>query len=299
MTAATAMTATDAYRAMYRARQFDDMTIALQRQGAIAGYAPARGQEASHVGVASQLGGDDMLFPSYRQPGAGLVMGVTPRELWRFHGRYSYAPWDWRERRFFAYTIPVGSQLAHAVGWAIEQRHRGSDAVSVVFFGDGASSQGEVHEAMNMAGVFGAATVFVLENNGWAISLPTSRQTAASSLHVRAQGYGFSGERVDGNDVGAVQAAVAGAITKARAGYGPTLLELETFRLGPHTTSDDPGIYRSDATVEGWKLRDPLDAQRREILDGNDVDTVEAIEAGVDAELRRAAEDYLAEVGDD
>ncbi|MEQ8719101.1 MAG: thiamine pyrophosphate-dependent enzyme [Acidimicrobiales bacterium] len=298
---ATSTSAVDTYRAMYTAREFDDVTIALQRQGAVAGYAPARGQEASHVGVASQLGPEDMLFPSYRQPGAGLVMGVTPQELWRFHGRYSYTPWDWRQRRFFTYTIPVGSQLAHAVGWAIEQRHRGAETVSVVFFGDGASSQGEVHEAMNMAGVFSAPTVFVCENNGWAISLPTARQTAASSLYVRALGYGFAGQRVDGNDVSAVQTAVSGAIARARAGFGPTLLELETYRLGPHTTSDDPGLYRSEATVEGRRLRDPVVAERRRLVTdvGLADDEVDEIENSVEAELRVAAAEYLQEVGDE
>jgi len=287
-----------AYAAMYRARRFDETTIALQRQGAVAGYASARGQEAGQCGVAASLGATDMLFPSYRQPGAGLLMGVQPAELWRFHGRQSYCPWDWKARRFFAYCVPVGSQLAHAVGWAIARRRLGAKDVSVVFFGDGSSSQGEVHEAMNLAGVFNAPTVFVCENNGWAISLPVAQQTAASTLHARAFGYGFAGIRIDGNDEAAVRLAAEAAIAKARAGFGPTLLELVTFRLGGHTTSDNPGLYRDEIAAEQWAMRDPVPLHRRRML--ADAVCTEAIlsdiEARTDAELRAGTEMYLKEI---
>jgi TPP-dependent pyruvate/acetoin dehydrogenase alpha subunit len=286
-----------AYEAMYRARCFDDTTIALQRQGAVAGYASARGQEAAQCAVAGSLGPTDIIFPSYRQPGAALVMGVRPVELWRFHGRQAYCPWNWKQRRFFAYCIPVGSQLSHAVGWAVARRRLGAEDVSVVFFGDGSSSQGEVHEAMNLAGVLNAPTVFVCENNGWAISMPTCHQTAASTLHVRAFGYGFGGARVDGNDPMAVRHSTETAIRKARAGFGPTLIELVTHRLGGHTTSDNPALYRDEIAVEQWTARDPVPVLRRRLLAaGCTSEAVGEIEGRVDAQLRADTEIFLKEI---
>src|SRR4051794_5280356 len=185
--------ATELYRGLYRARQFDQIIVALQRQGAVSGYAQALGQEAAQVGAMSALEPSDMVFPSYRQPAAALYRGVTPREILLYHSRQSSCPWDWRRVRFGPYAIPVGSQLAHATGWALAEQRRGTGAVTLVFFGDGSTSQGEVHEAMNLAGVYQAPVVFLCENNGWAISMPFARQTRSAAIYVRALGYGING----------------------------------------------------------------------------------------------------------
>jgi pyruvate dehydrogenase E1 component alpha subunit len=250
--------AAELYRSLYRGRQFDQIIVALQRQGAISGYAQALGQEASQVGAVAAMEPTDMVFPSYRQAAGAMHRGVTPRELLLYHSRQSSCPWDWRRVRFGPYSIPVGSQLAHATGWALAEKRRGTGAVTLVFFGDGSSSQGEVHEAMNLAGVYQAPIVFFCENNGWAISMPFARQTRAASLYVRAIGYGITGEQVDGNDLLAVRAAVARAVAAARAGLGPTLIESVTYRVGGHTTNDDPTLYRTEAELELHSVGDPV-----------------------------------------
>jgi 2-oxoisovalerate dehydrogenase E1 component alpha subunit len=244
--------------AMYRARRFDEVAVALQRQGAISGYGQALGQEGAQIGALMGIRDEDMVFPSYRQPGGALFRGVTIQELLRFHARESFCPWDWRSRRFAPYAIPVGSQLAHAVGWAMADQRRGGDQVCLVFFGDGAASQGEVHEAMNFGAVAGARVIFFLENNGWAISMPVAGQTRAKSLHLRAQGYGIHGIQVDGNDIWAVRNAVAEASETIRADGVPVLIEAVTYRMAGHTTSDDPSIYRSAEEVDSWAAKDPI-----------------------------------------
>jgi pyruvate dehydrogenase E1 component alpha subunit len=285
------------YRAMYRARRFDDIAVGLQRQGALSGYGQALGQEAAQVGSAAALGDDDMVFPSYRQPGVALMRGVTIRELFLFYSRREYCPWDWRARGFAPYTVPVGSQLAHAVGWAMADQRAGREAVTLVYFGDGASSQGEVHEAMNLAGVRRAPVVFLCENNGWAISTAISQQTAAPALFIRAQGYGMSGFRVDGNDVIAVHDQVAHAVRLARAGFGPSLVEAVTYRMAGHTTSDDPRLYRPDDEVSSWGERDPIERHRRRALAGGglDANAVAEITATVDEEMDEAVKSWVAE----
>lgn len=283
------------YRAMFRGRRFDELALKLQRQGAIDSFGEARGQEAAQIGAILDLGPQDMVFPSYRQPAVALERGVDAVELLRFYAGVSYCPWDWRGRRFGPYAIPVGSQLAHATGWAWGEKLRGADTATVVFCGDGASSQGEVHEAMNYGGVFAAPVVYVIENNGWAISLPTSRQTRAEHLSDRAAGYGIAGVTVDGNDVLAVREAVAAALARARAGEGPTLVEAVTYRLGGHTTSDDPGRYRTAAMDEEWQARDPLPRLRGRL---GDVEAeVARIEAEVEAELEASIDGFLGERG--
>ena len=246
------------YRAMVRARRFDEISLALQRQGAIDSYASARGQEAIHVGVATALSEHDWLFPSYRQPGCMLARGVGPRELWAHYGGVRFVAWDWRETRCGYHTVPLGSQLAHATGLAWGRQLQGFDDVVVVFFGDGASSQGEVHEAMNFAGVFKAPVVFVCENNGWAISVPWERQSAAEHVADRAVGYGMPGRLVDGQLVAPVHEAVSEAIERARGGGGPSLIEAITYRMEGHTTSDDPRRYRVASELDTWNERDPL-----------------------------------------
>jgi len=286
------------FRALVRGRRFDELALKLQRQGVIDSYGEARGQEAAQIGAVIDLEDDDMVFPSYRQPAVALERGVPTVELLRFYAGGDFCPWDWREHRFAPYCIPVGSQVAHAVGWAWASRLRGESAATVVFFGDGAASQGEVHEAMNYAGVFRAPVVFMLENNGFAISLPTSQQTRAEALYHRAAGYGIAGARVDGNDVLAVREVVRDALVRARAGHGPTLVEAVTYRMGGHTTSDDPRRYRSEADLSEWAERDPVARFRSELERRPDVQERSGeIERDVEAELDRATDEFLEERG--
>lgn len=286
------------YRAMQRGRIFDRLALALQRQGAIDSYGESRGQEGAQIGTTIDLRPDDMVFPSYRQPSVALLRGVTTRELLQFYSGVDLCPWDWKGRGFGPVAIPVGSQLAHAAGWAWAARLKRTDNVSVVFFGDGSSSQGEVHEAMNYAAVFDAPVVFVLENNGWAISTSTAKQTRAEGFYLRAQGYGFPGVRVDGNDVSAVRDAASEAIARARAGHGPTLIEAVTYRMGGHTTSDNPRLYRDPSEVTAWEPRDPIAVLREQLADVEGfAEASAAIDAEVETEIERSMDEFLVERG--
>lgn len=287
------------YRALFRARRFDEMSLALQRQGAIDAYGSARGQEAAHIGAAVCLEPEDWLFPSYRQPGAMLERGVAPRELWAHYGGLQFVGWDMQETRCGPYTVPLATQLSHATGMAWGIKVQGRDEVVMVFFGDGASSQGEAHEAMNYAGRFKVPVVFVCENNGWAISVPWSEQTAAEHVADRAQGYGFPGVVVDGQDAMAVRAAAQEAVDRARDGGGPTLIEAKTIRLGGHTTSDDPNIYRPDEQLEEWRARDPVALLETNLFDEGllSEQDISDISDEVEAELRAAVSGWQKERG--
>ena len=286
------------YRALYRTRAFDRTALALQRQGVIEAYSEARGQEAALIGPCLDLTERDMVFPDARGAGVAMERGVTIAELFDWFRGEDYCPWDWRRTGYYAHPIPVGVQTSMATGWAWAARLRGEDAVAVSYFGDGAASQGEVHEAMNYAGVFEVPVVFLLVNNGWAISTPASRQTRAERVSVRARGYGFEGETVDGNDVDAVRAATRAAIDRARAGGGPTLVEAVTYRLGGHTTSDDPKRYRTAAEQELWEGRDPVAAKRERLLgEGVGEDEITAVESTVEDEITAAIDAYLEQRG--
>jgi 2-oxoisovalerate dehydrogenase E1 component alpha subunit len=283
-----------AYRALYRARAFDRTALALQRQGVIEVFSEARGQEAALIGACVDLVEDDMVFPDPRGAGVAMARGVTIGELFDWFRGQSYCPWDWKKVGYFAHPIPVGVQCSMATGWAWASRLKGNDSVAVVYFGDGAASQGEVHEAMNYAGVFDAPVVFVLLNNGWAISTPSSRQSKAKKLSVRAAGYGFAGETVDGNDFEAVRTAARAAIEKARSGGGPTLIEAVTYRMGGHTTSDDPKLYRAAEEMAEWEERDPLKRQRETLLAaGRPEVEIATIETEVEAEIEASIDAYL------
>lgn len=284
---------------MVRGRRFDELALALQRQGAIDSFGEARGQEGAQIGAVCDLADGDMVFPSYRQPSVAMERGVSPVELLRFYAGVDHCPWDWRATGFAPYCIPVGSQVAHATGWAWASRLKGDGRATVVFYGDGAASQGEVHEALNYAAVFRAPVIFLLENNGWAISLPAARQTLAAGLHLRAQGYGMPGVQIDGNDVLAVRAAVRTALRRARAGEGPTLIEAVTYRMGGHTTSDDPSRYRPDGDLETWARRDPIETLVGHLRQAGmeDQDVQEQIRTQVDAELVLAVDAFLDERG--
>ena len=250
------------YRAMVFARAYDRKSMALQRQGRLATYAPFEGQEAAQVGSAAALEPDDWLVATYRDAAAMWMQGY-PLEL-LFAGRTGHEaggrPPD--HVNVMPPSITVGGHMVHAVGLAWAERLRGSSRIAMTMFGDGATSEGDFHEAMNFAGVFGIGVVFLCQNNGWAISLPREEQTASETIAEKAIAYGIPGVQVDGNDVFAVYQAAREAVDRARSGGGPTLIEAVTYRVGPHTTADDPNRYRHSDANEEWLKRDPLERVR-------------------------------------
>jgi 2-oxoisovalerate dehydrogenase E1 component alpha subunit len=254
------------YRAMVLTRTFDAKAIALQRTGRLGTYASSLGQEAVAVGVAAALQQTDVLAPSYREQGAMLWRGITPLNLLSYWGgdergnAWAEAPED------FPICVPVGSNAPHAAGIAMAFKLRREPRVSVCIFGDGATSKGDVYEAMNLAGVWHLPVLFVVNNNGWAISAPRLRQSAAETLAQKAIACGFAGEQVDGNDVIAVREVVAQAAARSRAGSGPSMIEALTYRLGDHTTADDASRYRDDSEVgRRWK-EEPIARLRQHLV---------------------------------
>jgi 2-oxoisovalerate dehydrogenase E1 component alpha subunit len=250
------------YADMVEARTYDHKCMAMQRQGRLATYAPFEGQEAAQIGAAAALRSDDWVAATYRDaalmwragyPWSLLVAGRTGDE------RGGQAP---DGVNILPPSITVGGHMIHAVGLAWAESLAGSDRVALTSFGDGATSEGDFHEAMNFAAVFNTPTVFLCQNNGFAISYPRSEQTRAESIAMKAEGYGMPGVLVDGNDVAAVLDVVGSAVARARNGEGPTLIEAVTYRLGPHTTADDPGRYRDEDETEQWRDRDPLERVR-------------------------------------
>src|SRR5947208_9105979 len=250
------------YELMVVTRGLDNEFINLQRQGELALFASCRGQEAAQIGAAACLRKTDWLFPQYREIGAFFLRGITPAQMgavWRgkWHGGLGFT-----ERCCAPIAIPIGTHGLHAVGAAMGAERLGEDSVTLAYLGDGATSEGDAHEAMNFAAVFKAPCVFFIQNNQWAISVPVSHQMAAPSIAHRAIGYGMPGIRVDGNDVLACYAVTAEAAQRAREGRGPTLIEAVTYRLGPHTTSDDPTRYRSQEELDRWQTLDPIPRYR-------------------------------------
>jgi len=247
------------YWGMVFSRAFDEKCLTLQKQGRIGTYASLRGQEAAQVGSAFALKKEDWLFPSFRENGANLVRGIPPENLmacWAGDERGEKIPEGINN---FTASIPVGTQISHAVGVAWGMKLRGEKSASLVYFGDGATSRGDFHEGLNLAGVFQLPVVFLCQNNQYAISLPFSRQTAAKTVAQKAIAYGFEGVRVDGNDIFAVYKAVKQALEKAYSGGGPTLIEAFTYRIEHHTSADDSTRYRTKKEVEEWKKKDPID----------------------------------------
>jgi pyruvate dehydrogenase E1 component alpha subunit len=246
------------YQKMVFIRLADQRCLSLQRQGRFGTYAPIWGQEACQVGSASVLQKGDWVFPAFREIGATLIMGIPLKNFllyWMGDEMGSRAP---QEIHVMPVSIPVGSQTLHAVGAAWGAKLKGDKVVAVVYFGDGATSEGDFHEAMNFAGVFKTPTVFFCQNNQYAISVPRSIQTASKTLAQKAIAYGFDGIQVDGNDLFGVMVATQEAVEKGRSGEGPTFIEGVTFRFGPHTTADDPTKYRTEKEIEPWKALDPL-----------------------------------------
>ena len=250
------------YEWLVFARAFDEKAFKLQREGRLGTYASIRGQEAAQVASAFALEASDWMFPSFREAGASFVRGLPPRmilQYWSGDERGSLIPPGQND---FPISIPVGTQIPIGAGAAWGAKLRGDKIAVLVYFGDGATSKGDFHEGLNLAGVFSLPVVFFCQNNHWAISVPLTRQTAAKTLAQKAIAYGFPGIQVDGNDVFAVYKATAEALGRARAGGGPTFIEAVTYRVGDHTTADDAARYRSAQEVEAWKSKDPIDRLR-------------------------------------
>jgi pyruvate dehydrogenase E1 component alpha subunit len=248
-----------AWRAMLFSRVCDERCFSLQRQGRLGVFSPVAGEEAAVIGSAWALDpARDWVVPQYRELPAMLRQGYRLEQaLHYYRGNPTGSRMD-DGVRMLPFQISLAAQVPHAVGLAWGLRHQGVDGVVLVYFGEGASSEGDVHEALNLGGVRRAPVVFVLKNNGWAISTPVSRQTAAASLAARAAGYGIAGELVDGNDLFAMHDACSRAVTRARAGEGPTLIEARTYRLGPHNTADDPTRYVDPVELDERRALEPL-----------------------------------------
>ncbi len=281
------------YRGLYRdlvlVRRIDQEATALQRQGEIGLWASLLGQEAAQVGAGRALRETDFAFPTYREHGVAFCKGVDPVTLLGLFRGTNQGGWDPSEHGFQLYTIVIGSQTLHATGYAMGLQKDGSDGAVMAFFGDGASSQGDVNEAFVWSSVFNAPVVFFCQNNQWAISEPLERQTRIP-LYQRARGFGFPGIRVDGNDVLAVLAVARDAMARAREGSGPTLIEAFTYRMGPHTTSDDPTRYRLAAELETWKLKDPIERMKAYLSRGGMAD------AGFFESVERDADELAAHI---
>jgi pyruvate dehydrogenase E1 component alpha subunit len=280
------------YRAMLLGRRLDERMVRLQRQGRIGTFAPIKGQEASQLGSVSTLRPSDWMVPSFRETAAMLWRGWPIEKLLLFFAGYLEGAQPAPDQHDLPITIPVATQLPHAVGLAYAARYRGDDVVVMAFFGDGATSEGDFHEALNFAGVWHVPIVFVCQNNQWAISVPVKKQTHSRTLAQKALAYGFPGLQVDGNDVLAVHVASQEAVERARGGGGPTLIECVTYRLGVHTTADDPTKYRSEEEVREWERKDPLTRfgaylQKKNLLE-------DGLEEQVDAEIAAAVKAFEA-----
>jgi 2-oxoisovalerate dehydrogenase E1 component len=251
------------YRNMVLSRELDRRMLALQRQGRLGTYAMLEGQEAVQIGSALALEPDDFVFPSYREHGVQVTRGLPIEVLLAYWKGLPNSRWDMEKYRTGIVTVPIASQLPHAVGYSYVTKLRGASTVTAVYFGDGATSEGDFHAGMNFAGVWKTPTIFICANNLYAISVPYEKQTASESIAQKATAYGFEGLRVDGMDPIAMYLATKLAARRARAGKGPTLIEAMTYRYGPHATADDPTLYRSREEEERWRRRDPIERLRR------------------------------------
>jgi len=251
---------------MITLRTLDEKGMKLQRQGRIGFHVPIHGQEA-HVGAAAALKESDWIFPAYREHGCALYRGLPPADIVNHMFANDLDPQKARripglfgdnKIHFVTPSAPIGTQIIHAVGAAYGAKYLKDGNVTIVFFGDGATSSNDFHSGLNFSGVFQTPTIFMCQNNGWAISLPRARQTAAEKLSDKAVGYGMPGIQIDGNDILAVYVTVKEAAERARKGEGPTLIESITYRMGPHTSSDDPTKYRSKEEIAKWEKMDPI-----------------------------------------
>lgn len=246
------------YEWMVLTRVFDDKALKLQRQGRMGTYAPTRGQEAAQIGSAMVADKKDFVFPAFRETGVYLIKGLPAEMIYKYWAGDERGMQIPKNVNMFPISITVGAHMVHAVGAGMANNILKKKNACLTYFGDGATSEGDFHEAMNFAGVYKSPTVFICQNNQWAISLPFAEQTAAKSVAQKAIAYGFEGIQVDGNDIFAVYKATQDALKKAKAGKGPTLIECLTYRMADHTTSDDAKKYRSEKKVKEWTSKDPI-----------------------------------------
>ena len=294
----------DMHRTMLLSRRFDERRLKWQRSGRIGTFAPVEGQEAAQIGAVAALRDSDWMVPSFREIAAAIWRGTPMDGIILYDAGYNEGGRVPDDQRDLPIAIPVASQVPHAAGIAYANALRGRDDVVLTFFGDGATSEGDFHEAMNFAGVFDLPIVFGCQNNQWAISLPREEQTATKSIAQKSVGYGFPGIQVDGNDVLAVHAATTEAVQRARSGDGPTLIEYHTYRLSVHTTADDPSKYRSEEEEERWQERDPIPRFQRYLRDKGllDDEQLEALEDEIASEIDDAwdrADERMNALGED
>lgn len=276
------------YRAMVFAREGDQRMLKLQRQGRVGTFAPATGQEAASCGAALAMQAQDWFVPSFRELGGWLMRGMPLEGTFLYHNGYEEGNLMTAAPRTLPLSVIVASQTLHAVGIAYAMKYRKEPAAVVTFFGDGATSQGDFHEALNFAGVWQAPVVFLCQNNQWAISMPRAKQSRSKTLAQKAIAYDIPGIQVDGNDALAVYQATHEALERARSGGGPTLIEAVTYRLMMHTTADDPTKYRADTEVQTWWKRDPIPRFRRYLEDKGLWD--EAKQDALDTEIKAEVE---------
>ena len=293
------------YRDMALTRRFDQEATALQRQGQLCLWVPVRGQEAAQIGSGRATRGSDYIFPTYREHGVALTRDVSFSEMLRLFRGISGGGWDPRENNFHMYTLVLAAQLPHAAGYGMalnleqhgwDEEKRAADGGAVMaYFGDGSSTEGEAHESMVFANSFNAPVVYFCQNNQWAISVPFEVQSKVP-LVQRAAGYGMPGIRVDGNDVLAVLAVTRWALEHARSGKGPVFIEAVTYRLGAHTTADDPTKYRQRAEESEWAPKDPLVRLETHLRENGLVDEAffEQLAADADAMAAKVREDAMA-----
>lgn len=291
------------FRAILLGRRFDERMLDLQRQGRIGTFPPIKGQEASQIGAVALLRDSDWLVPAFRETAAEIMRGRSMESVLLYYNGYNEGTIIPENQRDLPMSVPVASQILHAVGLGWAAKYRKTDEVVMTFFGDGATSEGDFHEGLNCAAVYQCPVVFVCQNNQWAISLPLAQQTHSKTLAQKALAYGMPGIQVDGNDILAVYAATEEAIDRARNGGGPTFIECVTYRIMMHTTADDPKKYRSEDEVELWKARDPLPRyqkylQQKNILSESGSTTLEEeIKLDIQAAIDRA-ELQMKELGD-
>lgn len=291
------------HRVMLLSRRYDEHLLKWQRQGRIGTFAPVQGQEAAQIGSVAVLKKEDWMVPAFRETAAAIWRGTPLWGLLLYNAGYNEGGKIPEEQHDLPIAIPVASQLPHAVGIAYGMKYRKKKNLVLTYFGDGGTSEGDFHEALNFAAVFNTPTLFVCQNNHWAISVPREKQTRSKTLAQKALAYGMPGIQVDGNDVLAVYTATQEAAERARNGDGPTLIECVTYRMSVHTTADDPSKYRSEDEVKKWEKRDPIPRFQKYLMDKDllSQDEIEKLEDKIKEEVKNSwkeAEKKMEELGD-
>ncbi|MBS3106758.1 pyruvate dehydrogenase (acetyl-transferring) E1 component subunit alpha [Candidatus Woesearchaeota archaeon] len=281
------------YQVMTLSRMTDKKALAMQRQGRLITYIPQSGQEAAAAASVYALTFEDWIVPAFREMAGWLLRGAKLKDVFLYLRGNEQGSKNMPKLRMTPLCVPIGSQIPHGVGISWAQKLKGENSITIVYFGDGATSEGEFHEAMNFGGVFKTPTIFFCMNNQWAISLPRSLQTSSKTLAQKAVAYGFPGVLVDGNDIFAVYLATKEAAERARQGKGPTMIEAYTYRQGPHTTADDPRKYRSTEEEEKWLCKDPV-SRVRKFLEKRDL-WDDKKQAALEAECDKIIEEAVAE----